>query len=140
MRNGVAIAGAVGAAYVGVADDLGTQLSVRVERTKPGYEATAEEIGASGLTKAATGITVRAVGRHDKAMIHVSLSPRGVAAVATGAVTVTVNHRTKTVDLASGAATARFIGFAPGRYPVEVKYQGDALMLPTQTSSEVHID
>jgi hypothetical protein len=140
MRNDVVIAGAVGVTYVAVADDLGTQLSVRVERTKLGYAATAEKIGVSGLTKAATGITVRAVGRPGKAMIHVTLSARGVAAVATGVVTVTVNHRTKTVDLASGAATARFIDMAPGRYPVEVTYPGDAVLLPTQASSEVHVD
>jgi hypothetical protein len=139
MRNGADIAGAGSASYTTVADDLGTQLTVRVDVSKAGYRSIAELLTVSGLVKAETVVAARAVGRLSKAAVHVTVTAVGMNALLDGEVAVRMNRRTKIVDLTHGKATARFFRFPPGQYPVDVTYSGSAATLPAKAVTTVTV-
>lgn len=139
LRNGGAIPGATLATYAPIAEDVGTQLSVRVTHTRSGYLTTVEELTAAELTRAASTTTVRPRGRVGRALISVTVAPVGLAAPATGNVLVRVNRREKTVTLTNGKATARFVAFSKGRYDVLAKYAGDATLLPSRAADTVRV-
>jgi hypothetical protein len=139
LRNGTAIAGAIGPGYVPVVEDVGTQLSVRVTHTRTGYLDTVQELSAVGLTMAPSSVAVRAVGRIGRALIHVEVTPVGLSATASGVVTVRVNRRKKTVSLTDGRVTARFIAFKKGRYDVLAKYSGDSVLMRSRTATKVRV-
>jgi hypothetical protein len=139
LRNGTAIAGATGPTYVPVAEDVGTQISVRVTHTRSGYLDTVQELTAVGPTMAPSMLTVRAVGRIGRALIHVDVTPVGLSATASGVVSVRVNRRRKTVTLTDGQATARFIAFSKGRHDVVAKYSGDSVLRPSRMATKVRV-
>lgn len=139
LRNGGAIPGATLATYAPIAEDVGTQLSVRVTHTRSGYLTTVEELTAAELTRAASTTTVRSRGRAGRALIFVDVAPVGLAAPATGNVLVRVNRREKTVTLTNGTATARFVAFSKGRYDVLAKYAGDTALLPSRAADTVRV-
>jgi hypothetical protein len=139
LRNGTEIAGATAATYAPVAEDVGTQLSVRVTYTRAGYLTTAEELTAGELTRADSLTRVRSRGRAGRALITVDVTPVGMPVLATGDVLVRVNKRVKTVTLKDGRATARFVAFSKGRYHVLAKYAGDASLLPSRDTDIVRV-
>jgi hypothetical protein len=139
LRNGAAITGATGPSYTPVVEDVGTQLGVRVTHTRAGYFDTVQDLSAPGLTMAPSLVTVRAVGRIGRALIHVEVTPVGLSTTATGVVSVRVNRRKKAVTLTDGRATARFIAFSKGRYDVLAKYSGDSVLLRSRTATRVRV-
>jgi hypothetical protein len=139
LRNGVAIAGVTQSTYAPVAEDVGTQLSVRITHMRSGYLTTVEDLPAAEMTRAASATTVRCRGRRGRAVITVEVTPVGITTPATGDVLVRVNRREKTVTLANGRATARFVAFSKGRHDVLAKYAGDAALLPSRAADTVRV-
>ena len=139
LRDGVAIPGAAGKGYRPTAEDVARQLSVRITLSCAGYVTTEVAASAVGPVKVATTLDVRPSGRGGRAKIRVRVVPVGLAAVPTGSLRVKVNRRKKRVVLRNGGRNTTFVGFAKGRYPVVVRYSGDAVFLPARAISEVRV-
>ncbi|MCW2765467.1 MAG: N-acetylmuramoyl-L-alanine amidase, family 2 [Nocardioides sp.] len=140
MRNGSGIVGASGASYLTVPEDVGTQLSVRVDLSKQGYQTATELLTVAGPVTAPASVSLRIVGRPGRAAVHVEVTPPpGVSGPAVGQATVRMNKRTKTVDLVNGRATIRFRAITPGQHLVSVDYSGSPWLTPAVASGNVTI-
>ncbi len=139
LRDAVRIPGATSRKYVPVAKDVGAQLSVRITYVRDGYLKAREELQASEPVRVVPTMTVRAIGRRRRAVIHVEVAPTDYSGLATGAVRVQVERRRQKVELVDGRATARFIAFTKGRHDVVVTYGGDSVLLPAQITAEVRV-
>ncbi|MCW2796333.1 MAG: N-acetylmuramoyl-L-alanine amidase, family 2 [Nocardioides sp.] len=140
LRDGAEIVGASRASYRTVPEDVGTQLTVRVDVTKPGYQSATQLLTVDGLVTAPATVSLRTIGRRGRAVVHIEVTaPPGVAGTPTGQATVRIHLRTRTVDLVNGRATPRFRSFLPGQYTVNVDYLGSPSLTPAAAEASVTI-
>ncbi|MGZ4466353.1 MAG: N-acetylmuramoyl-L-alanine amidase [Nocardioides sp.] len=140
LRNGVAVPGATATTYQPVAAVVGTQLSVRVEVAKSGYQTLTEQVAVVGLVTAPTVVSVTADPAPKRALLRISVTAPGTTLVPTGQVSVSLGGHTKVLDLVDGAALGRFFRMTPGAYPAEVSYAGSTALLASQGSATVQVD
>jgi hypothetical protein len=140
LRDGAEIVGASRASYRTVPEDVGTQLTVRLDVTKPGYQSATQLLTVDGLVTAPATVSLRTIGRRGRAVVHIEVTaPPGVAGTPTGQATVRIHLRTRTVDLVNGRATPRFRSFLPGQYTVNVDYLGSPSLTPAAAEASVTI-
>ncbi|MEO5851218.1 MAG: N-acetylmuramoyl-L-alanine amidase [Nocardioides sp.] len=139
LRDGAAVPGAVGATYSTVPEDVGTELSVRVDVTRPDYEPANELLTVAGPVTAVPTISVRPAGKRGRAVIRVAVDVPGLPGKVKGQVTVRLRMRTMKVRLADGKAVARFRDLGPRDYRVTVDYHGKGPISPAQVVSSVRV-
>jgi hypothetical protein len=140
LRDGTEIVGATTATYQTVPEDVGTQLTVRVDLAKEGYASATELLTVLGLVTAPSSVTLRTVPRPGRVAVHVEISaPPGVTATPTGQVTLRIRTRTRTVDLVDGRATARFRQLRRGEHALSADYAGSTSFSPATVTHTVVI-
>ena len=139
LRDGAAVPGAVGATYTTVPEDVGRELSVRVDVTRPDYEPASELLTVAGPVTAVPTISVRPAGKRGRAVIRVTVEVPGLPGKVKGHVTVRLRMRRMKVRLADGRAVARFRDLGPRDYRVTVDYGGKGPISPAQVVSVVRV-
>jgi len=139
LRDGVAVPGAVGATYATVPQDIGKELSVRVDVTRPDYEPARELLTVTGPVTAVPTISVRPAGKRGRAVIRVTVKVPGRSRKVKGHVRVRLRTRTMKVRLVNGKAVARFRDLGPRDYRVTVDYLGKGSISPAEVVSAVRV-
>jgi len=125
LRDATEIVGATAATYQAVPEDVGTQLTVRVDLVREGYASATELLTVVGLVTARASVVLRTVPRPGRVAVHVEVTaPPGVTAMPTGQVTLRIRDRTKTVELVDGRAATRFRKVRPGEHDLSADYAG----------------
>ncbi|HET6937574.1 MAG TPA: N-acetylmuramoyl-L-alanine amidase [Nocardioides sp.] len=139
LRNGAAIAGAVGASYVVVAEDVGQLLGVVVTGSLPGVAPVSQTIGLANPVSSVPVCSVRTQRKSSgKVIVHFEVAAPGVAEP-DGTVVIKVGPHQRTVALKKGTAIARFVGVDPGRYRVRCQYAGGTLVEPGKARDWVRV-
>jgi hypothetical protein len=139
LRNGAAIAGAVGASYVVVAEDVGQLLGVVVTGSLPGVAPVSQTIGLPDAVRSVPVCSVRTQRKSSgKVIVHFEAAAPGVAEP-DGTVVIKVGPHQRTVPLKKGKAIARFVGVDPGRYRVRCQYAGGTLVEPGKARDWVRV-
>lgn len=138
LRNGAPIGGVAGATYLCTPADLGTQLSVQVEATKPGLGAVTQLLGptAAVLAVVTPDIQIRRVNSGFNVRVRL-VAPTGVTVPISGQVRIRIRRRTITATVVDGAAVARFRRPRSGAHRVEVTYLGDASFKAVTATSPI---
>jgi hypothetical protein len=123
LRNGSVIAGATGATYQPVAEDLGARISARVTLSKQHYVAVTRTIRYDGIVTTRPHVKARAVGRKGAAVVKALVTAPGTTEPG-GKVLVKVGSQEATARLVEGRARLVIGGLQPGRRPVTVTYLG----------------
>jgi N-acetylmuramoyl-L-alanine amidase len=139
LRNGAAIAGAVGASYVVVAEDVGQLLGVVVTGSLPGVAPVSQTIDLANPVSSVPVCSVRTQRKSSgKVIVHFEAAAPGVAEP-DGTVVIKVGPHQRTVTLKKGKAIARFVGVDPGRYRVRCQYAGGTLVEPGKARDWVRV-
>jgi len=126
LRDGQVVPGKTGDSYAVGPDDLGHQISVRVDLTRDGYKPLTVETEPTDPAHTVAAITLmEKPARPQRALVVVNLGAPGVDQV-TGSVRVRVGGQVQTAEL-TGAGHARLVFAIPhrGTRTVVVRYAGD---------------
>ncbi|UMG91703.1 hypothetical protein MF408_16710 [Nocardioides sp. TF02-7] len=138
LRDGRAVAGATGTSYALTADDLGTQISVRVTHSRRNFLPLVERLAAPAAVTTRPTLATRVVGKPRRAVVRVRLTAPGVGPV-DGRVVVRVGVRQATVQLVDGRARVVVPGVVPGRRKVRVRFAGTTTVEPAVAASVVRV-
>ena len=123
LRDGVVIPGATASTYQLTADDVGHQVTARVDRTRRNYAATTSDVVFDGVVRTSSALRVGATGYARAAAVRVRLAAPGVDAP-DGRVVVTVAGRNTLAMLYDGYVRVWANKLEPGLRRVTVRYQG----------------
>ncbi len=123
LRDGSPIAGARGATYRLGADDVGHEVSVRVDLRREGYRDEVVDLPASGTVTTRPRLELTATGRVRRAIVQLDVTAPGVAHPR-GRVVVRVAGREIDGVVEDGRLRLVVRGLDPGRYRVRVAYLG----------------
>ena len=139
LRNGAAIAGAVGATYVVGAEDVGQLLGVVVTGSLPGAAPVSQTIGLTDPVSSVPVCTVHTQRKSGgKVIVHFEVAAPGIVEP-DGTVVIKVGPHQRTVNLKKGKAIARFVKVDPGRYRVRCQYAGGTLVEPGRARDWVRV-
>jgi hypothetical protein len=128
LRNGLPIEGAVGPSYVITPEDVAQQMGVVVTGTLPGVPPVSQRIDLAKPVRTVPVCTVRTARKPGgRVIVHFQLTAPGIAEP-DGTVVIKVGHRSRTLTVKKGKATARFIAVPPGKYRVRCQYAGGTLI------------
>ncbi len=123
LRDGVDIPGATGSTYELTADDVGHQITARVDRTRRNYAASSSDFVFEGLVRTTSSLRVGATGYARAAAVRIALAAPGVDAP-DGRVVVTVAGRDTLATLYDGYVRIWVKKLEPGLRRVTVRYRG----------------
>jgi len=139
LRNGAAIAGAGGASYDIVTEDVGQVLGVVVTGTLPGVAPVSQTITLTNAVHSVPTCSVRTQRKSGgKVIVHFEVVAPGIA-VPDGTVVIKVGPHQRTVTLKKGKAIARFVNVDPGRYRVRCQYAGGTLVEPGKARDWIRV-
>jgi hypothetical protein len=139
LRNGAAIAGAVGATYVVATEDVGQLLGVVVTGSLAGAAPVSQTINLTDPVRSVPVCSVHTQRKPGgKVIVHFEVAAPGIAEP-DGTVVIKVGPHQRTVNLKKGKAIARFVKVDPGRYRVRCQYAGGTLVEPGKARDWVRV-
>lgn len=105
-------------------EDVGSQMSVRVDLTADGYEPASQIVTFPDPVRSRTRLLVAAVGRRGRAVVRVTIETPGLDVPFGVPLSVTMAGRSRTVTATDGRARVVFHDLAPGRYEARVDFAG----------------
>ncbi|ABL83289.1 MULTISPECIES: N-acetylmuramoyl-L-alanine amidase [unclassified Nocardioides] len=124
MRDGEPLGSAATADRRLSTDDVGAQMTVRVDLTAEGYEPASQVVTFPDPVRSRTRIDVAAVGRRGRAVVRVTIETPGLDVPFDDSVTITFAGHSRTVAATDGRARVVFRDLAPGRYEARVDFAG----------------
>jgi hypothetical protein len=139
MRDGQPMPAFTAQRYVVKPADIGRQISVRVQLSRPGYRSKALVLGPVRGVKAPGDLIIKvATGQPRQALIKVIVtSPDSQAA--TGRVWVKIQGKKRAVMLTRGVGKVRVTGLRPGSRALVAYYPGNARVTKVKEGTRVLI-
>lgn len=139
MRDGKPMPAFSAQHYVVKPLDIGRQISVRVQLTRPGYRSKALMLGPVRGVKAPSRTKIRvATGKPRTALVKVIVTTPD-SRKPSGRVWIKMQGRKQLVRLVRGVGKIRFTGLRPGVRAVVALYVGDARTTRVKTSLKVEV-
>ena len=133
------IGGATGAGYRIVAADVGAQLAVQVRAAKDGYETAVERVAVIGLVRASAILELSPSVDGRAVSVTAKVTVPGTQLAPTGQVTVTVDGRSRLLDVVSGRASSTWRRLDPGEVAIEGRYAGTTDLFPAEATNTAQV-
>jgi hypothetical protein len=121
-------------------EDLGQQISVRVDLQRTGYVAASQVLDPTAPVETQAVLQVRAWARRGRIRVTVTGTAPGVVGPLPGDLLVKIDKRPRrTVPITAGTVVARFLDFGKGEHQVKVVYRGGPTVRRTRVTTTVQV-